>query len=220
MAAAAGCLSSPLRQEGTGTGTTREPAAPSAAMRGVPAGQAGRGPARRPQEGEGRRRPSPSCARRRGWSGCWRRGGGGRRAAASAPWPGTARSGGGGPTLPITASTLVSSSPRAPLNVCCPASVRCTAGRGGGGSPLPPRPLGLAEVSPLSHPPSRRGTVLCGKTGNFLVDALLEGMLCPSPESLLGRRCWGCSASASWAQWPGGALGPQGQPWLGHPGFT
>lgn len=83
-------------------------------------GQDARRPARRgagpAAAGRGGRRSQPSCVRCRGWGGCWRRGGGGgRRAAASAPWPATARSSGGGPTLPITASTLVSSSPRGPV---------------------------------------------------------------------------------------------------------
>lgn len=77
------------------------------------AARRGAGPA---AAGRGGRRSQPSCVRCRGWGGCWRRGGGGgRRAAASAPWPATARSSGGGPTLPITASTLVSSSPRGPV---------------------------------------------------------------------------------------------------------
>lgn len=126
------CSSSPpVRQEESGPcrSSTVFRAVPGRAWRQGPVGTARagartpggrRGAARRgagpAAAGRGGRRSQPSCVRCRGWGGCWRRGGGGgRRAAASAPWPATARSSGGGPTLPITASTLVSSSPRGPV---------------------------------------------------------------------------------------------------------
>lgn len=98
---------SPAGQEGTAPGPGGSlPRRARASRRGKGAGAA---PA---AAGRGGRRPPPSCVRCRGWGRCCGRrgGGGGRRAAASAPWPATARSSGGGPTLPITASTLVSSS--------------------------------------------------------------------------------------------------------------
>lgn len=135
------CPSASLRQEENGPcRSSTLSARPGRACRQGPletAGAGGRRPARRgagpPAAGRGGRLSQPSCVRCRGWGGCWRRGGGGgRRAAASAPWPATARSSGGGPTLPITASTLVSSSTRGPVTSPPPSFLlRLGTGRGG-----------------------------------------------------------------------------------------
>lgn len=107
------CRSSTVFRAVPGRAWRQGPVGTARAGARTPGGRRGAGPA---AAGRGGRRSQPSCVRCRGWGGCWRRGGGGgRRAAASAPWPATARSSGGGPTLPITASTLVSSSPRGPV---------------------------------------------------------------------------------------------------------
>lgn len=65
----------------------------------------------------------------------------------------------------------------------------------GGGSPLPPRPLGLSEVSPLSPHPPPRGCGVC--VCRFFVES--EGA---SWQIHFWRGCWACSVQGAGVRRP------------------